>query len=287
MKKYLFLFLIPFVFACGPSKKEVELQAKLDSIEAQSSAKEEAINDFMTTINAVEENLAQIKEKESIISLTATEGGADAKTRISDDINTIYSLMKENQDKVALLEKKLRNSRYKGAQLTKTIAKLKKRVEEQALQITTMKKELAQKNIVIEGLNEDLQELSSNVENLSKQTKEQEEEISKKTTELNTAYYVVGKKSELKENKVIDRDGGFLGLGKTSKLSKDLNTDYFTKIDITKISSIPVGSDNAELISSHPAGTYKFEGEKPIKNLIITDAEKFWSASKYLIIQVK
>ncbi len=287
MKKYLILLLVPLMFACGPSKKEIEMQAKIDSLEAQDNMKEEALNDFMTTINAVEDNLAQIKEKESIISLAATEGGQSAKDRINEDVNTIYALMKENQEKVLQLEKKLKSSRYKSRTLTKTITKLKKRVEEQAAEIATMKKQLAQKNIVIEGLNEDLQNLTKDVEDLSKKSDEQKEEIEAKTIALNTAYYVVGTKKELKENKVIDRDGGVLGLGKTSTLSKNLNENYFTKIDITQVIKIPVGAKKAELITTHPAGSYELEGTEPVKNLLIKDAEKFWSASKYLVIQVK
>ena len=275
------------MFACGPSKKELEMQAKIDSLEAQGDLKEEALNDFMTTINAVEENLAQIKEKESIISLAATEGGQSAKDRINDDVNTIYALMKENQDKVAALEKKLKSSRYKGSQLKKTITQLKKRIEEQALELTKMKQQLAQKNIVIEGLNEDLQALTKDVEDLSQKSEEQKEEIAAKTTALNTAYYVVGTKNELKDNKVIDRDGGVLGIGKTSTLSKNLNTEYFTKIDITQMKKIPVGAKKAEVITTHPAGSYELEGQDPVQNLIIKDVDKFWSASKYLVIQVK
>ena len=43
---------------------------------------------------------------------------------------------------------------------------------------------------------------------------------------------------ELKENNVITKEGGIIGLGKTTKLSSDFNKEYFTKINIEKTTSI-------------------------------------------------
>lgn len=287
MKKYLFLLIIPFVFACGPSDKEIALQAKLDSIQEQTELKDEALNDFTATLNAVEDNLSMIKEKESIITMSAQEGGQSAVDRINEDVNTIYALMQENQDKVNALEKKLKNSRYHSAKMTKTVNSLKKRIEEQTLEMAKMQRQLAQKNIVIEGLSDDLKRAIAALDTITKHTEKQNVKIEQQTVKINTAYYVVGTKKELIENKIISRKGGALGLGKTSTLNSNLNTDYFTKIDITELKSVPVQSKRAELVSVHPAGSYELVGEKTVESLTILDADKFWSTTKFLVIQVK
>ncbi|MEZ4825231.1 MAG: hypothetical protein R3C61_02895 [Bacteroidia bacterium] len=59
----------------------------------------------------------------------------------------------------------------------------------------------------------------------------------------------------------------------------------FTAIDITKVSSIPFDSKKAELLTSHPSDSYVFNQEnKKITSLEITNPEKFWKASKYLVV---
>ncbi len=42
----------------------------------------------------------------------------------------------------------------------------------------------------------------------------------------------------------------------------------------------------AQLVTTHPAGSYHFEGEKPIESLVIDDPQAFWKTSKYLIIAI-
>ena len=70
--------------------------------------------------------------------------------------------------------------------------------------------------------------------------------------------------------------------------SNDFNKDYFTKIDIRIDKEIKLYSKSAEILTSHPSGSYTLakdaKGQYVLK---ITAPEKFWSTSKYLVIQVK
>jgi hypothetical protein len=105
---------------------------------------------------------------------------------------------------------------------------------------------------------------------------------------MNTAYYCVGTYKELRDNKVLNKEGGFLGLGKKKTLNADFNKDYFTQIDITKVKTIPVNGKNAKLVTNHPSASYKLEvdSKKRAKSLTITDEEEFWKSSKYLVISI-
>jgi galactitol-specific phosphotransferase system IIB component len=96
----------------------------------------------------------------------------------------------------------------------------------------------------------------------------------------------VGTYKQLKTKNVVEKEGGIAGLGSSEKLKSDFNQEYFTKVDITKVQNIPLHTKKAELITAHPIGSYEFEknDKKVITNLIITDPEKFWEASKYLIV---
>ncbi|HNV95212.1 MAG TPA: hypothetical protein PKG63_01960, partial [Bacteroidales bacterium] len=112
--------------------------------------------------------------------------------------------------------------------------------------------------------------------------------IAQKTEELNTAFYVIGSKKELMENKIITKEGGFVGIGKIEKLREDFNKDYFTKIDITSLNEISINASKAKIITSHPNGSYKIEmNGKKVDKITIIDKKTFWSVSKYLVIVIE
>ena len=53
-------------------------------------------------------------------------------------------------------------------------------------------------------------------------------------------------------------------------------------------SEIALNAEKAKLITTHPTGSYKIEGaEGKADKLIITDADAFWSSSKYLVVVVE
>ena len=93
---------------------------------------------------------------------------------------------------------------------------------------------------------------------------------------------------ELIAQGVLTKEGGFIGIGKAEKLKEDFNKNYFTQIDITESMSIPLACKKAKLITTHPSGSYKFDGpEGKIEKLTITNSEEFWSVSKYLVVVVE
>ena len=123
----------------------------------------------------------------------------------------------------------------------------------------------------------------SNVKTALTETK-QESDL--KTEKLNTAYYAIGTAKELIKQNVLTKDGGFIGLGKSTKLKANFNTAYFTKVDVTTLKEITIGSKKAKVISTNPADSYSFEGEqgKKITNLLINDPAAFWATDRYLVI---
>ena len=68
----------------------------------------------------------------------------------------------------------------------------------------------------------------------------------------------------------------------------DFNKDYFTQIDIRRDKEIKLYSKDAKLLTVHPDGTYELvKDEKGLLTLKITNPNKFWSVSRYLVIEVK
>ena len=282
MKKYLLLLLIPVFLACGreAEKKAQELQAKSDSLLSQTMQKDEAINEFIRSINDIQGTLDTIKQKENIINLTTDRGGElklSAKEQIKNDIQTIYSLMQKNKETIGALSKKLKNANMKVDELNKMVERLNKDLADKAMQIEDLRTKLAKLNTSFEMANLKIDTLSRTVKEQGSQIDNQSQTIASQDEALNTAYYVIGTNKELKKSAVI----------KSGEILSDFNKDLFTKIDVRKVTEISILSKKAKILSNHPSSAYKFTGDKKvIQSLQILDYKAFWSNSKYLVIMV-
>ena len=282
MKKYLVLLLIPVFFACGreAKKKAEELQARTDSLMSQTLQKDEAINEFVRSINEIQGTLDTIKMKENIINLSTDRGGElklSAKEQIKSDIQSIYALMEKNQQTIASLTKKLKNANMKVDELKILVDRLTKDNAQKAMDIEDLRAKLAKLNIVIETANLKIDTLSKTVKTQSSRIQDQSQTIAAQDAALNTAYYVIGNSKELKKNGII----------KGGDVLADFNKSLFNKIDIRKTTEISILSKKAKILSSHPSTSYKFNGDKKmIQSLQITDYKAFWSNTRYLVIEV-
>ena len=100
--------------------------------------------------------------------------------------------------------------------------------------------------------------------------------------EMNTVYYAYGTLDELIASNVLVREGGFIGIGKRTNISHNMNQDYFQKLDKTKIKELTIVGKKPEMVTDHPVSSYEWKGNK----LIILDADKFWRISNYLVVTV-
>ena len=87
------LSLLLIVGGCntGSKQKIAQLQSSIDSIAAESEQKSKLINEFFASINAIEESLANVKNREkaigeSVKNYVGTEIPSDARERINEDI---------------------------------------------------------------------------------------------------------------------------------------------------------------------------------------------------------
>lgn len=264
--------------SCGGGEKEGNPQ--LDSannvnteLSGKLSEKEAALQEFVNAFNEIQDNLNTIKEKEKIVTTSSKTGDVKNKEdQIKEDLQAIYDLMGKNKNRIASLSKKLKNANVKMEGLEQMIVNLQ-------AQIADKDNTIAELKLAIEALNIELSNLNTNYQEV-----EQETEV--KTEKLNTAFYAFGTSKELKEKGVITKEGGFIGIGKSTKVKDDFNKEYFTKIDITTTTSINIGAKKAKILTTHPSSSYKLVGEKTVEKIEITNPEEFWGASKYLVIVI-
>jgi len=285
MKKLMVIALIPFIFAACENKEQTarinQLQEEQAMLMNDTRTKDSLINDFMQTLNEIESNLAEIKSTEKLISketASGTELSRSARQRVNEDIKLINALMAENKEKISSLNSKLRQSNIRIAEFEKMIEATNQQLAIRDKEIDSLKTELSTLNFTIAVLNDTINSYANKTVALSTQ-------VTEKTNELNTAYYVVGEKKELIEHNILSKQGGLLGIGRTQKVAGDVNLDDFTKIDIRNLKSIPLDVKKATVMSVHPAGSYELVGtDKRVNELVIKDPVLFWQKSRMLVI---
>ena len=287
MKKLLLLCVsVALLSSCGEMKRNEALKAQNDSLNVALAERDAELEGIMAAFNEVQEGFRLINEAENRVDLQsgAMEGASSAQ-KIREDIRFISEKLRTNRERIAELEKQLDNSKYASAQLKKAIAGLKEELAVKTQQIETLQTELASKNIRIAELDDAVAGLNQNVADLTAENAAKAAIVANQDVALNAAWFVFGTSSELKDQKIISKKF----LQKTKVLeNEDFNKDYFTQIDIRTDKEIKLYSKDAKLLTAHPEGSYDLvKDDKGQLTLVITNPNKFWSVSRYLVIEVK
>jgi hypothetical protein len=293
MKKFASLILFVSVIAllstgCTKKYKEeiVRLNAVADSLKNVGSEKDNVTMAYVSGFNSIQSNLDLIKQKEKIISEQASGSLEERKSyeaQINSDIAAINDLLQKNKDLVESLRAQLKSSGKKSAEKTaeleKMIANLTAVNEAKDAEIVLLKEDLERNNLMI-------RELTTSLVEAAEVNKEKNTIIEEQVVEKNTVYYIIGTRKSLQEKNIITKEGGFVGIGKSRKMSSDFDKSAFTQVDLRELKSLPVFSKKPKLLSVHPTGSYEFIGAKSIDSLKIIHADDFWSASKYLVLMI-
>ena len=289
MKNLFFLLLIiPAMWQCtsGPSAKE--LQSRNDSLMVEAAQKDSQMNFLVETMGNIESNLKLIKEKEKLIAVQSQSGDKNLATgeAINQDIHMIYELMLQNKEHIQNLEKKLKKSSADNVEVRKLIGGLNEQLQTKSEEIVQLQEKLLQKNILIDELNYEIIDLSLAVDSVRTLNKATREQLEATTTEANTAFYAFGTRKELKNKNIIVREG-FLFFGSDKVLKDDFEKEYFTKVDTRTATEFPLYASKAKVLTSHPEDSFELTtGENKDLVLEITNVAKFWSISKYLVVEV-
>lgn len=286
MKKLVFLMVgVAFMMAScdGITGKSKKLQAQNDSLASVLAQRDSELDEMMSTFNDIQDGFRQISAAENRVDFqrgSIAENSATARQQIASDIEFISRTMEENKTQISKLQAMLKTSNSNSAQLKRAVDRLTAELAEKTKRIEELQEELASKNIRIQELDAAVSSLSVDKENLAAQNEAQARTVAQQDRAINAAWFVFGTKSELKDQKIL-QSGDVLK-------NADFNKDYFTQIDIRTTKEIKLYTKRAELLTSHPAGSFALEkDDKGQLTLQITSPKDFWSVSKYLVIQVR
>lgn len=283
MKKYFVVAAVLVAAGCHDYKADIDkLQKEKQDIMTSATYKDSTLMSYVNEINEIETNLSAIEQKQASISENSKSNELKGTQidRINENIRSINDLMKLNKDKIAALTQKFKNSNIKIANFEKMVASLNEQLGDKDKQLADMNTRLASLNTTVEKLNTD-------VVTLTTQNTEKQKVIEDQTVKLHTAYYTTGTYKELKSKQIVSKEGGFLGIGTNKKVKSNLNSSAFNMIDITTTSTIPISAKDAVVLTNHPSDSYTIEHKgKVVSDLLITNPEKFWATSKYLVVVV-
>jgi DNA repair exonuclease SbcCD ATPase subunit len=282
--RYLFLFSLLFIFtACkedqdnaavnDENKSEtelIELRNKVAQLELESDQKDSVLNEAISFYNEIQSNLAKINIKEDEIRVRSNnpELTQEDQEWILQEIQNINFLRKQNAQNVGVLKKRIADKDLKISELENMTDRLVMQIRARDEQIASLQRTLADLDMEYSELFDEYQEQVELALDVMK--------------EMNTVYYAYGTLDELTANKVLVREGGFIGIGKKTNIAEDLNQEYFQSMNKTKVKEINIIGEKPEMVTDHPISSYKWNGTK----LIILDAEKFWRISNYLVVTV-
>lgn len=288
MKKYFVVALAVILAGCQQKQQQIDrLNVVRDSLTQVAFEKDSAIMEFLAGFNEIQENLDSIKTVEKLVTVRSSQSGelkGSQKAQIIEDIVLLNELLQKNKELTASLQKKLSSANAKVGQLQGMVAEFERMVANLNLQVEAKDAEIAQLTQDIQRLNIDVSQLTSQVEQVTQEVQEKTQVIETQTIELNKAYYAVGTVKELTDNNILEKSGGVLGVGRTLKMCKDFNRDYFSEVDIRYFNLLPLMVKKAKVITVHPADSYHITGEKRADTLFVDDSGEFWKASKYLLI---
>ena len=260
--------------------------AQRDSIAFEKQALDSSYNQTLTLLNDIETGFAAISQNETQmkVNLKGVEGSkTDKRALITAQMTAIKKGIDLNKAKIAELRTLANKRGNVNTKLAETIKRLQTQMDEKTVQIKSLQAELDQKNIKITELSTTVDVQSKNISEQQSVMEQQQSKIKLQETDMNTVWYCIATSKKLKEAKIVSSGGLF----QAKKLGNQFDNSSFTQVDLRTLLSIPTNSKKIKIISTHPQGSYKLvTGANKNITIEISDPLKFWSVSKYLVVQL-
>lgn len=265
-----------------PAETPVEQQAAIDNASREELS--QAVSDrdeLLSLVGEIQQGLTDIKQLESI--MTSPQGETPSqRAQIKADIAAIQQALVDRRARLEELEKKLASSNIYSTQLQETIKKLQAQIDSQTAEIERLNGELGNAKQQIANLDQKVDSLNTTVSTVTEERNTAQQETAEAVNRMNTCYYVIGTNKELKAHKIVE--SGFLR--KTKIMPGDFDSSYFTTADKRTLTTINLYSTKGKVLTSQPADSYTISDVNGKKVLTITNPNKFWSVSNYLVIEI-
>ncbi len=285
-----YLLIITTVFAvllssCGNKKQEKGQQSLLEASKQELAAALEERDQLLCIVKEISVSMDQIKNFENIMAISGTQSleKPDQRARLLSDMAVVKESLKHRRERLVELESKLQESALYTDDMKGTIKALRNQIDRQTEEIENLRCQLFSANEHINTLNNEVDSLNTTVAIVNDNLDAAQAASARLENELNTCYFVVASKSQLKEHHIIET--GFLR--KSKLLEGDFDKEFFSIGDKRDLSTLNLQSNKVKIYTNHPGDSYEIGNVDKNKVLTITNPEKFWSLTNYLVIQIE
>lgn len=290
MKRLFTIFVMTLLFhgmflfvSCGESSTERAQREKIDSLENVSYQNKMNYEDLQRYLYVIAEGLdsISIEEKEMFLKNGDIEGRGLNRKRIQQNLAHVRDILSRHRERIAELEQKLEDGDETHRQLRTIITALRQQLDAKDKELAQLKADLETNKKSITALSEQIKHLDQEKENQAQTIQEQKELIKEQNDKLNNVYVKIGSKKELKKLGLLSS-----GLFKKAKVKYDnIDLSLFQQVD-RSLNNISLPK-KVKILTPVPTGSYEIVDNTKTggKMLVVTDSIKFWSLSKFLIIQ--
>lgn len=256
------------------NEKTLGLDERRDSLE----------NLMIGNLEQINQNLDLIRQKQGLINSPNVEVPS-LKERILQNISLINSLLDDNAKKIELLDRQVLDLGKNNKALSRLVKMTRERLQKQEQEILQLKQDLAFEEFKVADLNVMMDEMQVKNEQLESEKENLIEINAQYDKDLNKVYFVYGTETELREKEILNPRSLLHKSSLATTFNK--NRSYFSEFDLRSLTEIPLNGKKAKLLTLHPEDSYRIEqSSADYCKIIISDAESFWSVSRFLVVQV-
>lgn len=292
MKKSIFAIAAIAVLALSACSRKAEeksrqLETENKNLSTQLATAQDSKDSLIFLMNDIYSGIEQINEQEELLyNIRGAGDQAMQRQTIVENLARIQQELKTKQEMLDKYSSQLNDNNDKNNVLRSQVASLQGKLAKSESRVTELRQQVeslqAENGVLRQDLatsQEQVRTVTSANDSLTTETARQSDQLKQNEADMNKVYYALGTKKELKNNQI---------LGKGNKVLRgNYNQNYFTQADKRSLKYIDCKNKKAEVLSNQPADSYHFEeGAGKIKTLVITNPERFWNASRYLVIKV-
>ena len=274
-----------------PADSSQYFRAQVEQLTTVAAAKDSLVRDLAETTKLVADINTEIltvsKKEKATEPVVGSEVNRDERQMVLKRVQDLTARLKSSETRLASTQRRLRALTGESDSLKRTLADMQSTID--GLQATIE----SQKNTMA-TMEADLTGAKQQVAQLTEQNTVLTDTVSAITVRENTAYYVIGTRSELKERGIITEEGGtrfliFTRTGEVLKPAANLDPAGFTAVDRRQLSEIKLPDPNKEyqLVTNQNIAysNIPLDAKGRVKGALqIASPERFWGQSKFLIL---
>lgn len=284
MKQYLILLsaIVLFFSSCQDKAQQAAQQAAYNAVLAEKDTLSAQLDELRGIIGSVTESLDSIDMQEGLLFVPEKDAMKSTKKQMLERVRTYKELLARQREQLDKLEKNQRANQSSLKELRDLVSRLRAEIEEKEQSIANLEQELQKSQGNVSRLSNELNESWTRNALVTAQRDSIQNVSTKQADAIHTAYYIVGEKAALRKAGVTH------GIFRAKVDYANLNKSLFNQVDTRTFTELNVNSAKPKLISEKPADSYTItQNANGTSTIRITNAQKFWQASPYLIIQVK